>query len=229
MSICTPDMGTKLLRLWLHEAEAFEAKASTSALASASWLQKLKASTSWFGKSFGFSFSLVTSQVQNITIGFVVSKPEKLNIFHFQIIFGCIFCLNFNKWQVIQVKMGIYNSWEAPGLRLQLPALKKLRLRLQLRAFQKAKLRLRLQLHDLIKASALLRLRNLRLHTHVWCTHSQDLLSAMDERCDIFCTYTHLYTLKTKSLFKFISKIETHFWNLRHVVEDSGIFMFPNE
>ena len=38
--------------------------------------------------------------------------------------------------------MGIYNSLEAPGLRLQLRALKKL------------KLRLRLQLRDLIKASA---------------------------------------------------------------------------
>ncbi len=65
--------------------------------------------------------------------------------------------------------MGIYSSWEAPGLRLwlQLRALKKLklRLRLQLRAFKKSKLRL--QLRDLIKASASLRLRNLGLRTHV--------------------------------------------------------------
>ena len=51
------------------------------------------------------------------------------------------------------VKGGIYNSWEAPGL--------------QLRALKKLKLRLRLQLRDLIKASASLRLRNLRLRTHV--------------------------------------------------------------
>ncbi len=36
------DMGTKLLRLQLHEAEAFEAKAS----ALASWFGKLKASAS---------------------------------------------------------------------------------------------------------------------------------------------------------------------------------------
>ncbi len=51
------DMGTKLLRLLLHEAEAFDAKASASAL----WFQKLNslASASWFGKSFGF----VTSQI----------------------------------------------------------------------------------------------------------------------------------------------------------------------
>ena len=65
------------------------------------------------------------------------------------------------------MKRGIYNSWEAPGLRLQLRALKKLklRLRLQLRAFKKSKLRLRLR--DLIKALASLRLRNLGLRTHV--------------------------------------------------------------
>ena len=63
------------------------------------------------------------------------------------------------------MKRGIYNSWEAPGLRLQLRALKNLKLRLQLRAFKKSKLRL--QLRDFIKASALLRLCNLRLRTHV--------------------------------------------------------------
>ncbi len=65
--------------------------------------------------------------------------------------------------------MGIYNSLESPRLRLQLRALKKLKLRLwlQLRALKKSKLRLRLQLHDLIKARASLRLRNLALRTHV--------------------------------------------------------------
>ena len=53
-----PDMGTKLLQLLLYEAEAFKAKALTSA--SASWFKKIKASASasWFSKSFGFSFSL---------------------------------------------------------------------------------------------------------------------------------------------------------------------------
>ncbi len=63
-------MGTKLLQLWLHEAEAFQAEAS----ASASWFQNLKAlaSASWLGKSFGF----VTSQIQNVTFGYVVSKLE---------------------------------------------------------------------------------------------------------------------------------------------------------
>ncbi len=89
------DMGTKLLRLLLQEAKAFEAKAS--ALASASWFQKHKASALAFGKSFRFSFGFVTSQIQNFTIGFVVSKLKKINIFHFQITFACIFCLNFNK------------------------------------------------------------------------------------------------------------------------------------
>ena len=64
--------------------------------------------------------------------------------------------------------MGIYNNLEAPGLRILLRALKKLkfRLRLQLCAFKKSKLRL--QLHDLIIASALLRLCNPGLRTHLW-------------------------------------------------------------
>ena len=31
----------------------------------------------------------------------------------------CIFCMNFNKWQVIKGKKGISNSWEAPGLQLR--------------------------------------------------------------------------------------------------------------
>ena len=101
---CTTDMGMKLLWLRLHEAETFEAKASASA--SASCFQKLKASdsASWLWKSFGFSFGFVTSQIQNFTLGFVVSKLEKLYIFHFQIMFVCIFCLNFNKWQVFKGK-----------------------------------------------------------------------------------------------------------------------------
>ncbi len=142
-------------------------KAKASASASASWFQKLKASASasasWFDQSFGF----VTSQIQNSTFGFLVSKLEKLNIFHFQIMFARIFCLNFNKWQVIKG-----NSWEASGLRvwLQLRALKKLKLRLQLRAFKKSKPRLPLQLRNLIKASASLRLRNPGLRTHVWAS-----------------------------------------------------------
>ncbi len=72
-------MGTKLLQLRLHEAKAFEAKA----LASASWFQNLKASASWLGKSFGFSFDFVTSQIQNFMFGYVVSKPEKTQHFSF--------------------------------------------------------------------------------------------------------------------------------------------------
>ncbi len=73
-------MGTQLLQLRLHEAEAFEAKALQ--------FQKLKAlaSASWFGKGFGF----VILQVQKFTFGFLDSKLEKLNIFHFQIMFACI-------------------------------------------------------------------------------------------------------------------------------------------
>ena len=46
---------------------------------------------------FGFSFGFGTSQIQKFMIGFVVSNLEKLNIFHFQIMFACTFCLNFNK------------------------------------------------------------------------------------------------------------------------------------
>ena len=102
------DMGRKLLqrRLRLREAEAFEVKATATDSASASWFQNLKASTSasasWLGESFGFSFGFVTPQILNFTFGFVVSKLEKFNIFHVQIMFVCIFCLNFNKWQVIK-------------------------------------------------------------------------------------------------------------------------------
>ncbi len=62
----------------------------------------------------------------------------------------------------------MHTSWEAPGLRFQLRVLKKLKLWLQLRAFKKSNLWIRLQLHGLIKALAVLRLRNLGLRTHVW-------------------------------------------------------------
>ncbi len=84
-------MGTKLL--WLHEAEAFGVKAS------ALWFQKLKASASWIGKGFGFSFGFATSQIQNFTFGFIVSKLIKLNILNFQIMLACIICLNLNKYK----------------------------------------------------------------------------------------------------------------------------------
>ena len=98
-----------------------------------------------------------TSQVQNFTFDFVGSKLEKLNIFLFQIMFACTFCLNFNKRQVIKGKGVFYDNWEVPGLRLQLRALKKLKLQLR-RALKNSKLRL--QLRDLTKVSASLRLHN---------------------------------------------------------------------
>ena len=69
------DRDTPSAGIDLHEAEAFEAKAS----ASVSWFQKLKASASasWLGKSFGFRFGFVTLQIQIFTFGFVVSKLEQ--------------------------------------------------------------------------------------------------------------------------------------------------------
>ena len=131
---------------------------------------------------FGFSFGFVTTQVQNFTLRFLDPKLKKLNIFHFQIMFACIFdWMSINSKQS-RLKKGIYNSWEASGLWLQLHALKKpklrlrLQLRLQLRAFKKSKLWLHLQLRDLIKASASLRLRILGLRTHI-CIGDPTLLA----------------------------------------------------
>ena len=94
-----------------------------------------------WGQSFAFGFSFVVSKSQSFGFGFSFVTWEKLRL------------RNLTK---PEFKRGIYNSWEAPGLRLrlQLRALKKLKLRLQLCAVKKSMLQFQLQLCDLIKASA---------------------------------------------------------------------------
>ena len=51
-------------------------------------------------------------QSRNFMLWFLVSKLEKLSLFHFQIMLAWIFGLNFNKWQAIKGKKGSDNDMQ---------------------------------------------------------------------------------------------------------------------